>query len=64
MTLLDRLPPLNKPAKTRTAQSHTGGIKIPIETVQEYLKDIEECPIEHEEFISFETSVRESLEWL
>jgi hypothetical protein len=53
MALLDRLPPLNKPAKTRTAQSNSGGIKIPLETIREYLKEIDLCPIEHEDFISF-----------
>ena len=34
INLLDRLPPLNKAAKTRTAQNHTGSIRIGIDVVR------------------------------
>ncbi len=48
LALLERLPPLNKSAKTRTAQSSSGTAKISIESVREFLREIGECPVEHE----------------
>ena len=38
--LLDKLPPLNKAAKTRTAQNSSGGIKVRIEDIRESLREI------------------------
>lgn len=64
LALLERLPPLNKSAKTRTAQNSSIGAKIGIDSVREFLEEIERCPVEHEDFTSFETSIRENLEWL
>ena len=64
LALLERLPPLNKAAKTRTAQSSSGTLKVSIESVREFLREITECPVEHEDFVSFETSIREQLEWV
>jgi hypothetical protein len=53
LTLLERLPPLNKAAKTRTAQSSSGAAKVSMESVREFLREIAECPVEHEDFVSF-----------
>ena len=35
-----------------------------IESIRDFLREIALCPVEHEDFISFENSVREHLEWL
>lgn len=61
LALLDRLPPLNKAAKTRTAQSSSGSSKVSMESVREFLREIAACPVEHEDFVSFESSIREHL---
>lgn len=38
LNLLDHLPPLNKTAKTRTAQSTSIGSKVGIDVIRDYLK--------------------------
>lgn len=53
LALLDRLPTLNKSAKTRTAQSSSSTAKVSMESVKDFLKEIADCPVEHEDFVSF-----------
>jgi hypothetical protein len=54
------MPNINKIVKTRTSKEITF-TKIPFRQMQNYLKKIDEHPIWHEDFTTFEINMRESM---
>jgi hypothetical protein len=55
------MPNISKIVKTRTSKE-MGFAKIPYRQMQVYVTKIEEHPIWHEDFASFEINMRESME--